>query len=177
MYKIDRFTVEHWMQEVFKLNQEYYDLIRAGIKQRLNPPAKESEIAAFEKWLGQQLPPSYRIFLSLHNGWQHWEGDTHLISIEQHQRGKYAEWIEKLKKEAWEEGNSAAIDGIFIGVQLDSVGGYILDTSKVDDKGEMEIINLEYSEVARYSDFIDLLQQTAEDLKGLIEDEKESKEK
>lgn len=176
MYKVDSFTIERWVQEVFKLNQEYYDLIQAGIKQQLNPPAKESEIAAFEKRLGQRLPLSYRIFLSLHNGWQHWEGDTHLISIEQQQRGEYAEWIQKLRRESWDEGNSAAMDGIFIGVQLNSVGGFVVDTSKVDDRGEMEIINLEYSEVARYSDFIDLLQQTAEDTKTLIQEEKEFKE-
>lgn len=173
MNKIDRETLEHWIYEVFKLNQEYYSLIQADIEQKLNPPAQEAEISAFENWIGISLPPSYRMFLSLHNGWQCFEGGTHLISLDQQRRGEYAEWIKKLKSSAWEEGSAVLITGIFIGVQLNEVGGYILDISKTDDRSEMEIINQEYDEVDRYSDFVDFLQKTAEDLEGLINEEKE----
>jgi hypothetical protein len=164
--------IEEWVQRVFKLNQIYYDLIQAGLNQELGPPAPESEIANFENWVGYTLPPSYRTFISLHNGWRHWEGDTNILSIEEMRQGPNADSINSWKSEAWAEGQSVFLEGLVIAASLVTPGGLILDTSSVDQRGEMEIVNWEYSEIARYSDFVDMLQKTAQDLENIIAEEK-----
>jgi len=171
MEKINRITLEHWIHEVFKLNREYYELIQAGIEQELNPPAQENEISDFENQVGFSLPYSYRLFLSMHNGWQHFEGDKHLLSLHEQTSGKYFEWINGQKNRAWEEGNVTIMEGLFIGGQLNDVGGYIFNTSSTDERGEMEIVSLDYGIIARYSDFVDLLKKTAEDLQEIINEE------
>jgi hypothetical protein len=167
----DPALVEEWVQKVFSLNQTYYNLIQAGLSQELGPPAPESEIADFETWLGYTLPPSYRTFISLHNGWRHWEGDTNLLSLQEMRQGPYAELVNIWKSEAWVEGLSVLLDGLMVAASLATPGGLILDTSRVDQRSEMEIVNWEYSEVTRYSDFVDLLQKTAQDLENLIAEE------
>jgi hypothetical protein len=168
---IDPALVEEWVQKVFELNQKYYDLIQVRLNQELGPPALESEIADFETWLSYTLPPSYRTFISLHNGWQYWEGDTHLLSLEEMKQGPYADLINTWKSEAWEQGQSVLLEGLVIAASLTTPGGLLLDTSTVDQRGEMEIVNWEYSEISRYSDFVDMLQKTAQDLENLIAEE------
>ncbi len=169
--------LNQWILKVFNLIVEYHRLIDAGFEPRLGLPSSNDQIEKFERWLGHRLPPSYRMFLSLHNGWKHWEGDTHLLSIEEQQFGDYAERIKTLKQYAWEEGIRSVLDGIIIGADLYSYSAFILDTTKVDERGEMEIINWEYDEIARYKDFLDMLKKTAKNLQEIIEEESKQKKK
>ena len=168
----DAATMEDWIQEVFRLNEEYYALIEAGAEQELGPPAPEDKIRRLETLLGRELPPSYRLFLSLHDGWRDWEGDQDILSVDDHEQGPYRELIERFRRSAWEEGWPAVLDGIIIAACLTSNSLLILDTSKIDERGEMEIVNWELQEIARYSDFLDMLQRTAVNLQQIIEDEK-----
>jgi len=175
MQHIGKIELMQWIQKVYELNAEYHERIDLDVKQILAPPASEKELEEFEVQLGYRLPPSYRLFLSLHNGWQHWEGDTDLISIAERQHGEYAEHIRILKEDAWEAGHAAVVEGLFIGLNLDSSGAFILDTQKIDKRGEMEIINYEYDEIARYSDFLDMLKKTAKNLEEIIAEEGKDK--
>src|SRR3954462_9242611 len=92
------------IDKVFDLRRQYYE-IDTQLKQQLAPPASETEISEFEETIGFALPPSYRAFLLLHNGWTRWEGDIHILSLGQMKEGPYAEWIGKWKKEAEESGD------------------------------------------------------------------------
>lgn len=47
----------------------------------LLPPATPREIASFEKKVGVRFPPSYREFLQLHNGWEHFRFDMTLTGV------------------------------------------------------------------------------------------------
>lgn len=47
----------------------------------LHPPATEDQISRFERKTKHPLPPSYRAFLSLHNGWEHCWGDVMLTGV------------------------------------------------------------------------------------------------
>ena len=172
MSTIDPVTMEYWIHEVFRLNEQYYELIEAGAEQQLGPPAPEAGIEHLETLLRRKLPPSYRLFLSLHNGWRDWEGDKDLLSIEDREVASHVEHIERMRKVAWEEGWPLLLDGIIIGACLTSNALLILDTTKTDERGEMEIVNWELKEIGRYADFVDMLQSTAVDLQQIIEDEK-----
>jgi hypothetical protein len=47
----------------------------------LHPPASPEQIDAYEQRLGTALPPSYRAFLRLHGGWEHFWGDVTLTGV------------------------------------------------------------------------------------------------
>src|SRR3954453_21247224 len=51
----------------------------------LGPPASPKQIAKLEGILGKSLPPSYRAFLELHNGWSHFDGGAKLLAVEDHE--------------------------------------------------------------------------------------------
>jgi hypothetical protein len=171
MPSIDRETIELWVQRVFELHARYIELTESGVVQKLGAPASDRDLNAFETFLGYSLPASYRMFLSLHNGWQCFEGDEHLLAIQQQMRGPYAEWIRTMKAEHWDEGREVILEGLIIGVELNSSSSLILDTRKRDKRGEMDVVNWEFAEVARYSDFLDMLKKQAVDLEELIEEE------
>ncbi|MFO0949491.1 MAG: SMI1/KNR4 family protein [Planctomycetota bacterium] len=171
MAAVDADDLKRAIERVFALNQRYYDLIDAGLPHALAPPADAVQIEELERTLGGRLPPSYRLFLSFHDGWKHWEGDMHLLSVAEQQVGPYAEWIRDWKLSAWDEGDAVILEGAVIGARLGASRGLVLDTRKRDDRGEMEIVNWSQREIARYADFLELLEQTARDLEAIIAEE------
>lgn len=65
--------LEKWSKAVLASEDlPYYDLPRSAIESEWlgYPGASEEEIAAVEKRLGKTLPPSYRSFLKISNGWR-----------------------------------------------------------------------------------------------------------
>jgi len=64
----------------------------------LHPAASEDEIAEAEKRFGHTFPPSYKAFLRLHSGWEHFWGDTTLIGTgrpaTKKAQDKIAEYVE-----------------------------------------------------------------------------------
>tara|TARA_B110001454_G_scaffold64823_1_gene62987 strand:+ start:36429 stop:36920 length:492 start_codon:yes stop_codon:yes gene_type:complete len=50
-------------------------------KSKPGPAASESEIETFEKEAGFKLPPSFREFISLHNGWQKCAGELLILPL------------------------------------------------------------------------------------------------
>ncbi|MCH8043925.1 MAG: SMI1/KNR4 family protein [Planctomycetes bacterium] len=156
------------LDRVFELRRQYYEL-DTQLKQTLGPPASEADIRDFEEAIGFTLPPSYRAFLSLHDGWIRWEGDIHILSLAQMREGPFVEWVREWKKEAEESEDVVVLNGLIIATQLHWDTGLILDTNEVDDQGEMPIVNWDRSEIVRYTSFSDLLERSAEDLQGLID--------
>lgn len=168
---MDPNEMERWVHRNSELRRRYYSLIAAGIEQELGPPASEADISAFESHVGYPLPPSYRMFLSLHNGWRHWEGDTHLLSLEQMRHGPYADWVRAWKEEAKGRGETLIEQGLVVATALHADTGLIMETALRYAGGEMAIINWEHQEIARYSDFLELLQRDAEDWEALVDEE------
>lgn len=79
------------------------------------PPASESAIRHYEQRLGMPLPPSYRTFLSMHNGFEWLAFPGHMLSIEEASpRGEYWPDIKEWKLGMSEAGLADALDGIVI---------------------------------------------------------------
>lgn len=169
---ITKAAIEEWVQEVFRLNEEYYALIEAASEQALGPPASESAIRLAEEAAGIRFPPSYRMFLSLHDGWTDWEGDERLLSTADFRQGSYFDHVQSMRRFAWENGNGTILEGVIIGACLTSASLLILDKTRIDERGEMEVVNWEHAEVSRHPDLLELLQSTAVDLQQMIEDER-----
>lgn len=151
------------VKEVFELNQQFFQYDPSGEVQPpggsehyLGAPSSEDTLQAFEQSIALRLPPSYRSFLLLHDGWTGWSGPLNLLSVAQmsDENGPYADWIEsEVKAEAREYGHDAVVHGLVIGSALFSANCVVLDTTDVDDHAEMPVISWEHVEIARHRNF------------------------
>ncbi|WP_431904691.1 SMI1/KNR4 family protein [Nonomuraea sp. bgisy101] len=102
------------------------------------PPATEDEVQALEARLGCVLPPSFREFLLVTNGWRHagnfvWslrgtEEIGWLADLEPMWAEAYADWDE-------EDAEPAAARSLLISLEADA-GVVYLDPGDVDERGE-----------------------------------------
>lgn len=153
---------------VYDLRQRYYELIEAKLIQDRGPPATEAEINDFERQTGKALPPSYKQFLRLHNGWSHWEGDIRMLSLKDMLAGPYATWVRTWQKEAILGGDDVIENGLVIACELNAASGLVLDLSAMDTRGEYEIVSWENGPVTRYHDMFELLEDDAEEWESLL---------
>ncbi|MEU0388406.1 SMI1/KNR4 family protein [Streptomyces chartreusis] len=111
------------------------------------PPAAEERIAAMEERLGRQLPPSYREFLEVSDGWRHAGGFVWLLAGTQdahwHNNASglsdmYAEYLDEdaTPEERWE----ADLWRRALQLDVESDATYVLlDPEDVDDSGEWAV--------------------------------------
>ena len=71
--------------------------------QQLGPPATPTQIAKLERRLGV-LPPSYRAFLELHDGWARFDGEARILSSEDYDDDWVSERIADLGAAAEDAG-------------------------------------------------------------------------
>jgi len=166
-----RTNLEGRIRRSLELRHRYYRMIGAGITPVLGKPATAPQINDFEATVGIVLPASYRAFLSICDGWKHWEGDAHLFSLDEMLVGPYADWIKRWKVEALRRGERVVANGLVIGGKLEADSGFILDLANRSPSGEAPIVNWELHEIARYSDFYNLFDRDAEDWQAIIDDE------
>ncbi|MFE1029694.1 SMI1/KNR4 family protein [Streptomyces sp. NPDC058818] len=111
------------------------------------PPASEEQIAALEQRLGRQLPPSYREFLQVSDGWRHAGGFVSLLAgtaearWHDNESGLAVMFEEYLDEDAGPEERREA-DIWRRGLQLDveSDATYVLmDPEDVDEDGEWAV--------------------------------------
>jgi SMI1 / KNR4 family (SUKH-1) len=135
----------------------------------LGEPCSPQQLAVLQEKLGRPLPPSYRAFLELHNGWADFAGDAKLLAVEDHQ----SEWVadrladmEELFPEFNQENpfEQGALP-VLLGEDSDQV--LYLDPRTARRDGEMDFVVLDITtEERRFPDFtsflfykLDLLQQ------------------
>ena len=141
------------------------------------PPASEEEIRTFEQRLGIALPWSYRLFLSIHNGFSNWGPEFDLLSIEEMEGGKDSKRVVTYKEEAWEVGDSLGVSGLVIGLHRWKGQADILDTSSRDAEGECPVVSCEILEMARYSNFHEYVKEMVDITQELVAEEKQELQK
>ncbi|MFE7654286.1 SMI1/KNR4 family protein [Streptomyces bottropensis] len=111
------------------------------------PPASRERIAAMEDRLGRRLPPSYREFLAVSDGWRHAGGFVWLLAGTADARwhddesGLAAMYEEYLDEDAGPE-ERLEVDIWRRGLQLDvesDVTHVLMDPEDVDDNGEWAV--------------------------------------
>ncbi|OPF81640.1 cell wall assembly protein [Streptomyces antioxidans] len=106
------------------------------------PPASEERIAAMEARLGRRMPPSYREFLKVSDGWRHAGGfvwllagteDAHWHNNESGLAGLDEDELDEVRREAgiWRR-------GLQLDVESD-VTHVLLDPEDVDEDGEWAV--------------------------------------
>ncbi|MCL6731544.1 SMI1/KNR4 family protein [Streptomyces neyagawaensis] len=111
------------------------------------PPASEERITAMEERLGRRMPPSYRAFLRISDGWRHAGGFVSRLAGTEHARwhaneSGLAEFFEEhLDEDAGPEERREA-DLWRRGLQLDvesDATRVLLDPGDVDERGEWAV--------------------------------------
>lgn len=141
----------------------------------LGKPCSPQQLTVLEKKLGKPLPPSYRRFLELHNGWGELSGDAKLLSVEDQR----AEWVgehladlQEIFAELDEENpfENGALP-VFLGE--DSNQCLYIDPHTVRSNGEMDFVALDITtEERRFPDFTAFLVHKLNLLRDMIDNQK-----
>jgi len=141
----------------------------------LGPPSSPQQMARLERILGKPLPPSYRAFQELHNGWDKLVGGAKLLAVEDHD----SQWVKskiKFWSDLWdpdENGDDPFEKGampILFGEDNNSF--LVLDPTTVQPNGEMDFVMYDYmEEEERFKDFTSFLRKKLKLLEEMIDDE------
>jgi hypothetical protein len=129
------------------------------VKLRPYPPAPEMLLARYETHLQLKLPPSYRAFLELHNGYDFLAYPGHMLPIEKVMPG--GEWYEEIttwKKLSADYGNGEVLNGIVI-ANFDDANKYVfLDPTKPTTPGEFTVVHYLPDSMSEYPDLFDFFE-------------------
>src|ERR1035441_2526235 len=93
--EIDKQTVIEAEAKLIKVIQETVRRTKStNIVLKPYPPASQQMIEKYERYLELKLPPSYRFFLELHNGYECLAFPGHMLSIESLMPGQ--QWHKKV---------------------------------------------------------------------------------
>lgn len=164
-------TLEQLIQELADAKRQYDQLAFDEERARtLGPPASPAQIAALEQRLGRALPPSYRAFLELHNGWDEFSGGSKLLAVEDQGREWVAErmgyWNDLFEDDSVNPFKRGCLPVLF---GEDENHFLVLDPRTARADGEMDFIDFDYTEdFARYGTFTEFLRHDLEITRKLI---------
>lgn len=147
----------------------FYASIDLADEQYLGAPASPQEIAMLEQFFGKSLPPSYRAFLALHDGWRMIDGGCDLLRICEMTSGPIVEKVRKWQAAMAKEGQTALAAGLVIGFSPISQKRIVMDFGQVDAEGESRIIQWDADELSEYDSFIKWLEDSAQEFEDLVE--------
>lgn len=172
-----RSEIKKLIDAYIEANREYYRLaFDREYSFRLGKPCSPQQIAALEGVLGKALPPSYRAFLELHNGFAGFMGNQNLLAVEDQEAGWVLEEVENIGDLFEEEdGGENPFENGAIPVELGKGAPIylVLDPRKVRKDGEMDFVEYEYTKKQeKFKDFVSFLRSKLEVIESLVEDEK-----
>ncbi len=139
-------TVKHKVQDVVRRLEDAVralsDLEEYGCpKLKSHPPASAAELAKYEEYLEFKLPPTYRAFLEMHNGYDNLVHPGDMLSVQSVMpRGKKYKAIQEMKKMFADYGAGEILDGAII-AYLDQPNNWAyLDPNKPTGKGELTVV-------------------------------------
>ena len=156
-----------------KARSAYYAAVELPDEQELGPPATPAAIAKLEARVGRPLPPSYRTFLSLHDGWKMASGAMDLLSIKDRLEGPMSEAIKKWQEKALKAGDKTAGAALVIGWDKVTASRLLLDPRVPAGEKEWPVIEHHRVEEGDYPDFLAWLEESNEDFRELAREEKE----
>jgi SMI1 / KNR4 family (SUKH-1) len=164
------------IHELIEAKREYYRLaFDREPRMKLGAPCSPEQLARLAAILGKPLPPSYRAFLELHNGWDGFDGDTKLLAVEDHEQAWVKNRVKTLSSllEEYADENPFKEGAMPVLLGEDERAFTVLDPRKVRKNGEMDFVTFDLmQEQDRFKDFISFLEDDLVVTQELIEDEK-----
>jgi len=160
------------VERLRKANDEYYSLeFDTDSGQVLNPGASEAQLVDVERRLGAPLPPSYRAFLELHNGWLEFSGEAMVLPTDEHDKP----WVVKRTKRFHDhirefEKTNLLQHAFFVMMGEGEPNFAYFDKAKRSADGEMEVVywDLVMGDLGRYPDFAAFLEAQATSMERLV---------
>lgn len=147
--------------------REYFDAIGLLDEQELGHPATEVAVIALEERLGRPLPPSYRVFLRLYNGWKMIDGGIDLFAVEDLLGGPQLKKIQTWQQQMLAAGDDVAARSLVIGVSDIAPTKYLLDPAVVTDDGEWRLVQHHKVEEDEFPSFLEWLEESVDEYREL----------
>jgi hypothetical protein len=141
-------------------------------------PATATQIAALERRIGRPLPPSYKAFLQLHNGWADFAGGAKLLAVEDHDSPWVRKRIDQIGSYLFsDDAANPFLNGCFpVLLGKDENSYLVLDARKARKDGEMDFVLYDYGEEERrFKDFTAFLKNELKLTQRLIKSQKKGK--
>jgi len=166
------------ISELIEANREYSRLaFDEDELPTLGNPCNPQQIAQLQRILGKPLPPSYRTFLELHNGWDGFDGFEvdKILAVEDYS----LDWVKNRIKALGELFDEFASEDPYKAGAIPIVLGedertfLVVDPRTARSDGEMDFISFDLTEEQkRFTDFSSFLQNKIKVMQRLIEREK-----
>lgn len=127
-------------------------------------PAHKKDIMDLEEVLQQQLPPSYRMFLLLQNGFPEFDGETNILSIEEMTiLAKGTTPVKLLDQIAKKVNENYIRQCIIFGKSKQSTSLFLFNPKQQNDNGEWAVIEYDDEEgiESTYENFLFFLKASA----------------
>lgn len=126
---------------------------------QLGQPASETEVQELEQKLNLVLPPSYKAFLLLNNGWKVVDGSQNFFSIQQ-----IIKWCEKKDPSNWisiaeSVGNGFVKECLVVGASHQSPDKYLLNP-KIIVNEEWQFIEYRKDGYSVFDSFLEFMVAT-----------------
>ena len=144
---------------------------------KLGKPCKPAELAKAEKIIGKPLPPSYKAFFELYNGWADFDGDGKILAVEDHRSKWVKERIDTIEMLFGEIDKQSPFEKGAIPVMLgESIENFVvLDPGKLRPNGEMSLISYDSTDKEdTFKDFYAFLQDNLKTNQLLLKQVKRS---
>ncbi len=131
-------------------------------------PAGEEQLKAYEKYLGINLPPLYREFLELHNGYTQLLYTDDMFSIEDVMPGgswhdRIQAWKKDIKKQ-----DIADLSDVIVLANLGEPNNWVyIDPHRIGADGEMEVCRILTTDQDFYKDLIEFLRSRVKYMKTI----------
>jgi len=134
-------------------------------------PATADALAAYERHLGRPLPPSYRAFLELHDGYRGLAYPGDMLAIgDLLPGGKSAEAISKWRERSLRWGAEETREAIPIANLGQPNNWVFLDPTRPRARGELTVVEWEPEDTTEYPDLVAFLEECLETVKyGIAE--------
>jgi cell wall assembly regulator SMI1 len=164
--------IEALVERIVAANDEYTKLTGYTPQGQPNGPATAAALASLEQAFGQALPPEYRTFLELHDGWPEYSGEVDILSTSQMLGGPMHERIAELKALMLEEEDKRAAKGFIIQASIYEPQVLYLDIGKKRADGGVDVVFWEHGPEDRYRNFLSFLKQEAKDFEEMAVEER-----
>ncbi len=137
------------------------------------PGVTSEQLAAFEARAGVELPEDYRAFLRLHDGWEAWNGESSLLSLEEMSGGELFGYLQELQSELARVGDSAGSQGLIFEASYGMTRVSYFDLEAKQRTGVLEVVFWQQGKVVeRYPSFTAFLEGYSHTLDELIVQER-----
>jgi hypothetical protein len=165
-------TVAALVDRIAKQLAELDAVSGEALPHQLRPPAKPDQIAQFERRRGLALPEDYKDFLLMHNGWEGFNGESALLSLEEMTAGPIFDGHRELQSELASNGQTGPSQGLVFEGSYGTQVSYF-DVAKMKAGGNLDAVFWNIKEIDRQPSFTEYLESYSKTLSEMIANERE----